>query len=113
MSTLRWAKGGGRGTGWGAAGQGLGWPCHKKGGRSGREAEGGSLSQQGQKGCAECPGKVRRKTLDLREEKRELQEVGTHWGCCGCGLCGRDVSFGNAGLSPNHRVSRFVIYMNS
>ncbi|XP_040540154.2 uncharacterized protein LOC101750822 isoform X2 [Gallus gallus] len=102
VSTLRWAKGGGRGTGWGAAGQGLGWPCHKKGGRSGREAEGGSLSQQGQKGCAEHPGKVRRKTLDLREEKRELQEVGTHWGCCACGLCGRDVSLGNAGLSPNH-----------
>lgn len=102
MSTLRWAKGGGRGTGWGAAGQGLGWPCHKKGGRSGREAEGGSLSQQVQKGCAERPGKVRRKTLDVREEKRELQEVGTHWGCCACGLCGRDVSLGSAGLSPNH-----------
>ncbi|XP_046757367.1 uncharacterized protein LOC101750822 isoform X1 [Gallus gallus] len=29
---------------------------------------------QVQKGCAERPGKVRRKTLDLREEKRELQE---------------------------------------
>lgn len=88
MSTLRWAKGGGRGTGWGAAGQGLGWPCHKKGGRSGREAEGGSLSQQVQKGCAERPGKVRRKTLDLREEKRELQEVGPTGDAVGVGCVG-------------------------
>ncbi|XP_065594777.1 uncharacterized protein LOC136050086 [Cyrtonyx montezumae] len=30
--------------------------------------------RQGQKGCAGCPGKAWRKTLDLREEKRELQE---------------------------------------
>ncbi|XP_048820116.1 uncharacterized protein LOC125701729 isoform X2 [Lagopus muta] len=29
---------------------------------------------QGQKGCAGCPGNVRRKMLHLREEKRELQE---------------------------------------
>lgn len=40
----------------------------------GGRQKGGSLSQQVQKGCAERPGKVRRKTLDLREEKRELQE---------------------------------------
>ncbi|XP_052545684.1 collagen alpha-1(II) chain-like isoform X6 [Tympanuchus pallidicinctus] len=29
---------------------------------------------QGQKGCAGCPGNMRRKMLHLREEKRELQE---------------------------------------
>lgn len=92
-------EGGDRGTGWEAAGQGLCWPCHKRGGRNRRKVERGSLSQQGQKGCAGCPGNVRRKMLHLREEKRELQEVGAHQRCCGCG---RDASLGNARLSPNH-----------
>lgn len=75
--------------------------------------EGMSLSQQGWKGCAECCEKMRRKMLDLREEKQELKEVGAYLGCCGCGLCGMDVSLGSARLSPSHRVPHFVMYMKA